>query len=120
MRAFYDSLNKVDSIFSSKVIILPNNRKKYLEIQRPLIFRRQWYGHQTFKLSDLKWGFSKIDLTNFILSYHFWFRKDCVTSFSSSLFCLLITAEISKIKNRTQRELYFTFNAVLKCFNILM
>ena len=41
MRTFYDSLNKVDSIFSSKVIVLPNNRKKYLEIQRPLIFRRQ-------------------------------------------------------------------------------
>ena len=28
MRAFYDSLNQVDSIFSSKVNILPNNQKK--------------------------------------------------------------------------------------------
>ena len=38
MRAFYDGLNRVYSIFSSKVIILPKKRKHYLEIQRPLIF----------------------------------------------------------------------------------
>ena len=31
--AFYDSPNQVNIIFSSKVIILPNNRKNYLEIQ---------------------------------------------------------------------------------------
>ena len=36
MGAFYYSLNQFDSIFSSKVIILPNNSKNYLEIQRPL------------------------------------------------------------------------------------
>ena len=41
MRAFYDSLNQFDSIFSLKIIILPNDRKNYLEIQRPLIFRFQ-------------------------------------------------------------------------------
>ena len=40
MGAFYKSLNQFDSISSSKAI-LPNNRKNYLEIQRPLIFRRQ-------------------------------------------------------------------------------
>ena len=28
-------------------------------------------------------------------------------------FCLIITAEISKIKKRTQGGLYFTFNALL-------
>ena len=38
MRAFYDGLNRVYSIFSSKVIIFPKKRKHYLEIQRPLIF----------------------------------------------------------------------------------
>ena len=32
LRAFYDSLNQIDSIFSSKVIILPNYLKNYLEI----------------------------------------------------------------------------------------
>ena len=62
MRAFYDS--QVESIFSSKVIILPNNRKNYLKVQWPLIFRCRWYR-----------GFSKIDITNFvsfrIISYHF-------------------------------------------------
>ena len=41
MRAFYDSLNQVDSIFSSKVIILPNNRKNYVGIEWPLTFRCQ-------------------------------------------------------------------------------
>ena len=34
---FYDSLNQDDSIFSSKLIIIPNNRKNYLGIQRPFI-----------------------------------------------------------------------------------
>ena len=37
MRAFYDGLNQVDSTFSSKVIIFPNNSKNYLEIEGPLI-----------------------------------------------------------------------------------
>ena len=41
MRAFYNNLNQVDNIFNSKDIILTNNRKNYLEIQRPLIFRCQ-------------------------------------------------------------------------------
>ena len=59
MRAFYDSLNQVDSIFSSKVI-LQNNRKNYLEIQRPLIFR--CYGHQAFKLFDLNEDIPKLAL----------------------------------------------------------
>ena len=44
MRAFYENLNRVDCIFSSKVAILPNNRKHYLKFERPLIFRCQWYG----------------------------------------------------------------------------
>ena len=48
MKAFYDSLNLVDSIFSSKVIILLNNRINYLDIQRPLVFRCYWYGHQNW------------------------------------------------------------------------
>ena len=51
MRAFYDILNQVNSIFSSKVIIYLE--KNYLEIQRPLIFRSQSYVHQTFKLFGL-------------------------------------------------------------------
>ena len=33
MRAFYDSLNQDDSIFTSKVIAFLNNCKKYLENQ---------------------------------------------------------------------------------------
>ena len=41
--------------------MLPNNRKSYLEIQRPLIFRCQWYGHQTFKLFDLNDDFPKFN-----------------------------------------------------------
>ena len=36
MTAFYNSLNQVDSIFSSKDIMLLNNRKNYLEIQQLL------------------------------------------------------------------------------------
>ena len=39
MRDFCDSLNQVDSIFSSEIVVLPSNRKNYIEIQRPLIFR---------------------------------------------------------------------------------
>ena len=42
------------------------------------------------------------------------FRKDCVTSFSCGYFNLQIIAEISEIKKRTQRDLYFTFKALLK------
>ena len=60
MRPFYDGLNEVDGIFSSKVIILPNNYKHYLEIQRPLIFRCQSYGHRIFKLFDLNEVFPKL------------------------------------------------------------
>ena len=60
MRAFHDSLNQVDSIFSLKVIMLPNNCKNYLKIQRPVIFRCQWYGHRTFKLFDLNKDFPKL------------------------------------------------------------
>ena len=37
MRAFYDNINQVDCIFSSKVVILPNNRKYYVKIEQPLI-----------------------------------------------------------------------------------
>ena len=36
MRAFYNSLNQVDSAFSSKVIILPNTRKNYPFYHIPL------------------------------------------------------------------------------------
>ena len=50
------ALIEVDSIFISKVIILPNNRRNYLEIQRPLIFRCQY--------TVIKQGFSKIYLKN--------------------------------------------------------
>ena len=39
MKAFYASLNLVESIFSSKVIMLLNNCKNYEEVQRPLIYR---------------------------------------------------------------------------------
>ena len=35
MRAYYDSLNQLDSILVSKVIILANNCKNELEIQWP-------------------------------------------------------------------------------------
>ena len=59
-KAFIDSLNQVDIIFKSKVIILPNNSKHYLEIQRPLNFRWQWHGHQTFKLFNLNKDFPKL------------------------------------------------------------
>ena len=48
------------SIFSSKVIILLNNRKSYPEIQRPVIFKCHWYGHQTFKVFDLNKDFLKL------------------------------------------------------------
>ena len=75
-------------------------------VQRPLIFMSHWYGHQTFKLFDFNEDFRKFISQT---SYQFWFQKDCVTSFSCSFFCLQITAEISKIKKRTQRDLYFTF-----------
>ena len=61
MRAFCYSLQQVDSIFSSKVIILLNNHKSYLEIQRSLFFRCQWYGYQTFKLFDLNEDFPKLN-----------------------------------------------------------
>ena len=37
--------------------------------------------------------------------------------FSCTLLCLQIIPEISKIKKRNQRRLYFTFNALLKYFN---
>ena len=33
LRDFYDSLNQIDSTFSSKVIILRKNPKNYLKIQ---------------------------------------------------------------------------------------
>ena len=68
MRAFYDRLSQIDRIFSSKVIILPNNRKKYLEIQRRLTFRCQWYKYQTFKLFDLNKDFSKLTERTSIIS----------------------------------------------------
>ena len=61
MRAFCYSLQQVDSIFSSKVIILLNNHKSYLEIQRSLFFRCQWYRYQTFKLFDLNEDFPKLN-----------------------------------------------------------
>ena len=35
MKTFYVNFNQVDSIIILKVFILPNNRKKYLEIQQP-------------------------------------------------------------------------------------
>ena len=38
--SFRDSINEVDGIFSSKVIILPNNRENCLEIQRPNLLRQ--------------------------------------------------------------------------------
>ena len=49
--ALFDSRNQVVSIFSSKVIKLPNNGKNYVKIQRPLVFRYHWYGYLTFRLS---------------------------------------------------------------------
>ena len=60
MREFYDSRNQVESISSSKLIILPKNLKNHLEIQRVLIFRCQRYSHQTFKLFDLNEDFQKL------------------------------------------------------------
>ena len=48
------------------------------------------------------------------------FDPGCINSFSGSFLCLQIIAEISKIKKRTQRDIYFTFNALLKHFNILV
>ena len=39
--------------------MLPNNRKNYLYIQRPLIFMCQRYGYQTFELFDLNENFRK-------------------------------------------------------------
>ena len=60
MRALYDSINQVESIFSSKVIVLPSNRKINPEIQRPLIFRYLWYGHQNYELFDLNEDFPKL------------------------------------------------------------
>ena len=38
MRAFCGDFNQVNSIFSSKIIILPKNRKNYPEIQRTFNF----------------------------------------------------------------------------------
>ena len=38
MRDFYGDFNQVDSIFSSKVIILRKNRQNYPEIQGTLTF----------------------------------------------------------------------------------
>ena len=60
MRPYYDNLNQVHSIFNSKVIILPNNCKHYLEVQRPLIFKCEWYENQTFKLLGLNEDFPKL------------------------------------------------------------
>ena len=40
--------------------MLPNNRKNYLEIQIPLIFRRQWYSYQAFKLFDFNENFPEL------------------------------------------------------------
>ena len=73
--------------------------------------------HQTFKLFDLNEDFPKLTQQ---ASYHFWFRKDCVTSFSCSFLCFQIYAEITKIKERTKRNLYFTYNALLWYFNVLV
>ena len=60
MRVFYDNLDQVYRIVSSNVVILQKNRKHYLDIQRPLIFRCLWYGHQRFKLFDPKEDLPKV------------------------------------------------------------
>ena len=41
MRSFHDSLTQFDSILGSKVILLANNRKNHLAIQRFLVFMCQ-------------------------------------------------------------------------------
>ena len=60
MRAFYDSLNQVDIVFLVQKLLLPKNRKNYLIIQWPLIFRCQRYDLQTFKSFDLDEDFLKL------------------------------------------------------------
>ena len=40
--------------------MLQNYHENYLKIQRSLIFKWQWYGHQIFKLFDLNEDFSKL------------------------------------------------------------
>ena len=65
-----------------RYIMLLNSHKNYLEMQHPLIFRCQWYGHQTFKFFILirilqYWpnelyinsGFKKIALPRFHVAF---------------------------------------------------
>ena len=70
MRAFYDSVKQVNSFFTTKVVILPNNRKYYLEIQQHLIFRCQF-----FKLFDLNEDFFKV--SNELRSISYSKKKMC-------------------------------------------
>ena len=65
--------------------------------QRPLVFMCQWYGHQTLKFFDFNENFPKFTQRT---SYQLWFNY-------FSFLCLQITAEIWKIKKRTQRNLMF-------------
>ena len=118
MWAFYDSLNQVDSIFSSKVIILPNNHKNYLEFN----------GLEFLGVSDTV--FKILSCLILMRIFQNWPYKLHIISGSEkiasplfhavSFVCKNQEGEISKIKKRNQRDLYFTFNAILKYFNLLV
>ena len=116
MRAFYDSFNQVESIFSPKVVILSNNCKYYLEIQRPLIFRCHWYGHKTFELFDLNEDFPKLNFISFLVPKRL-----------RHLVFMQFPWFTNNWWNKQNQETYsawpllynVTF-ALLKCFNILV
>ena len=116
MRAFYDSLDRFDCILGSKVITLPNYLKNYLEIQRPLVFRCQEYGHGLLTYLILMKTFQ-----NWPNKFNSISGSKKITSprFHELSFVLRITAETSKIKKRTRRGLYLTFKVLLKYFNVL-
>ena len=81
MRVFY-GLNQVDSILSSKVIILPNNRENYLEILHIYIYiyiymcvciikclslSLYWTAHLVRCLSPISGTFGKLSEGAFVL-----------------------------------------------------
>ena len=119
MRAFYDNINQVDCIFSSKVVILPTNRKHYLKIKRPLIFSASDTVIKLFSFLILTRTFQNQNWPN--KRYSISGSKKIVSlPLYAFFFCLLITADVSKNKKHTQYGLHSTFNVLSKYLNILV
>ena len=104
MRAFYDSVKQVNSFFTTKVVILPNNRKYYLEIQQHLIFRCQF-----FKLFDLNEDF--FEVSNELRSISYTKKKNVSPGFHAVSF---VSKNYWKkqFQTITQPSLYFTIKAI--------